>query len=648
MDSHVRKIVLFLVIAGLLFGSSTYVFHIDENSEQTQLAQAVVGSPENASSKPEEKLTCPGGDVAVSGVCISKYVTRYVYQSGSTTKEEFCQISDEVVQNICQGATSVLQCATRVDDVVTTLTEARGDLSVPGTPAQGQSCLQGEYRGDLSCFSTDIPNFTASAILAVTAPTEWKCCKEGDTQCKNTYSPTTQAPPSTEEIADKLYELSTAFPASDGKVYDIRDIVARMDAGEDITGTELQAYTEYGDLVQAVQQKTADVQQIAFLDSPQSSTPPPITRVDYTPGFAGNQIPPVTQVDFTPSLSGGQYAGNFNPAVGDTGGGIPSITNAGVGDSFSPVSTSPIYQSLQPQTSFAAQQTGSFGQPNYGGTQPYYGGTAGGVSTAGTGGGGFTGIIDRFFGGGSAPAVNSTGQGIAYQTPQGVVYTNQIIYVERPAATSGGVVVTQPGPQYRNIQDIASEIAYSTPQDLSRVDQFAYTLTRVGGPNVLSQVNPNTVNESFSRIQDLIVEDEAIRALRVAEEAGSRAKNTVFCLPDESSEACLARRAAKAKEVERATFVKELNSRVLPQTAVEHFLAVYDGWISPSPVPQTKETSVLGALAASEQNPLAPYETATDSTSFVWWVVENVADAAKKAVNAVVDTVSDVFTGIIK
>ena len=217
-----------------------------------------------------------------------------------------------------------------------------------------------------------------------------------------------------------------------------------------------------------------------------------------------------------------------------------------------------------------------------------------------------------------------TGQAALRTTPEG-----------EEGDDSQRVVVVPQQPQvqteYRNIQTIASDVAAQTQvQELSRVDHFAHTLETVGGPNEI-----NTENKSFGRIQDLIIEDEAIRSLRVAEEEGKRAKNTVFCRTSETAEACEKRREEKAQEVERATFVEELEERVLPETAIQHFLAVYDGWIRPSPAPETYATSTLGLLNSDG----ADYSIISDGTNIVTKVFDTVAQAVSRAVSTFTDLI---------
>jgi len=213
-------------------------------------------------------------------------------------------------------------------------------------------------------------------------------------------------------------------------------------------------------------------------------------------------------------------------------------------------------------------------------------------------------------------------------TPEGQQGQPQVIYVTPEFASPNGV-----DNGLRSIQEIASDISAQTSPSLARVDHFAQTLTTVGGPNAL-----NTENKSYGRLQDLIVEDEAIRALRVAEEKGKQAKNTVFCGTNETSQSCNIRRETKAKEVERKVFVEELEKRVLPTTAIQHFLAVYDGWIRPSIAPKTFATSTLSVLN-SENNEPAAYELTTGGNNFVLWIIDSVADAATDAVSALVDLI---------
>ncbi len=219
------------------------------------------------------------------------------------------------------------------------------------------------------------------------------------------------------------------------------------------------------------------------------------------------------------------------------------------------------------------------------------------------------------------------------QTPQGQTYTQPVVvYNDAPRAQRDITVGALPNSTYRSIQEIASDAAMDVPQNAARVEQFAYTLSRVGGPST----SVDTENESFGRLQDLIVEDEAIRALRVAEEEGKRAKNAVFCRVNETSASCQERREERAKEVERDTFVAELDKRVLPETAIEHFIAVYDGWVRPSPAPATRATSTLGALAARDAEETPRYE-GTDGVNFVSWFIDSVTETTRKAVGAFAD-----------
>ena len=194
------------------------------------------------------------------------------------------------------------------------------------------------------------------------------------------------------------------------------------------------------------------------------------------------------------------------------------------------------------------------------------------------------------------------------------------------------VVSSERKSSFNNIQVIASDIAAQTPAgELTRVDHFAEILSRVGGPNEV-----DVENKAYGRIQDLIVEDEAIRALRKAEEAGKRAKDSIFCRVLEASEDCQLRREAKAKEVERQVFLQELEDRILPTKAIEHFLAVYDGWIRPGRAPSTFATSTLGVLH-DQDNQLADYERETNGSTFVLWIIESISEATAKAVDVLSD-----------
>ncbi len=248
-------------------------------------------------------------------------------------------------------------------------------------------------------------------------------------------------------------------------------------------------------------------------------------------------------------------------------------------------------------------------------------------------------FIQRFAGGNSVVQRLSNfvtgGQADLRTSPEGLQgggVQPQVIYVTPDFATPRGLN----NENFRSIQAIASDISAQTQPTLARVDRFAQTLTAVGGPNAI-----NTENKSFGRIQDLIVEDEAIRSLRVAEEKGNRAKNQVFCKANEASADCNERREVKAKEVERESFVEELEKRVLPESAIQHFLAVYDGWVRPSPAPATYATSTLALLNSQGSIPEQPYKIVTNGSAFVSWIVDSVSDATTKAVT----TLTNLITG---
>lgn len=249
--------------------------------------------------------------------------------------------------------------------------------------------------------------------------------------------------------------------------------------------------------------------------------------------------------------------------------------------------------------------------------------------------GGFGNFVDNvrsFISG--APVTN-------YQTPQGQTGGSpRVVYVVPDNIQE--LLSGQPTQQFRTVQEIASDVAAQTEgNNLPRVDHFAQTLQSVGGPSTTA----DTENKSFGRIQDLIVEDEAIRALRKAEEAGKQAKNTVFCRPNEDSDVCQTRRDQKQKDIERTTFVQELHERVLPDSAIQHFLAVYDGWVRPSPAPSTRATSTLALLEQNDVEPLATYEQETGGTNFVLWAIEGFTSTAKRIADTVTGALGSFFGG---
>ena len=244
------------------------------------------------------------------------------------------------------------------------------------------------------------------------------------------------------------------------------------------------------------------------------------------------------------------------------------------------------------------------------------------------------GLIDAFVGTGGLLSRFTdfvTGSQVPPRTtPPGTVGgfpTTQVIYVtpefEAPKFDA------QPA---KNLQEIAREVSATVSQTLTRTEQFAATLSRVGGPNEISMEN-----KAYGRIQDLIIEDEAVRSLEVAQREAERAKNSVFCDVEEQSESCKARREARAKEVERQVFIHELTQRELPESAITHFLAVYDGWIDPSPAPATYATSTLSLVNAQQ----LLTTTAAVVSAYVRDVVTTVTETVKGVTNTFRGILSD-------
>ncbi len=199
---------------------------------------------------------------------------------------------------------------------------------------------------------------------------------------------------------------------------------------------------------------------------------------------------------------------------------------------------------------------------------------------------------------------------------------------------------------YTTIKTIAQDVAYRNGTSTAlqtRAEGFQQTLAVVGGPNAYA--NAGTRNESYGKIQDLIIENDAMEALTEAEVAATKAKNLVFCEDRETSADCLARREQVAEQVERDTFVAGMEDRSVPNAAIKHFLAVYDGVIDPSPAPETFATSTLKAMYAQDANGNAPYTMQTNATDFVLWIVDSVAQKAKNTAATVVDTVTGWFSG---
>ena len=374
--------------------------------------------------------------------------------------------------------------------------------------------------------------------------------------------------------------------------------------GEFIPESDMAAHMQASPLVQqaALQQSSTvpgDVSDVVYagdtsFDPTNPSAPPP------TANNQPVQPPPSAPApSATPSAPPTQSVGNPNPVTpGHTGGGAQT-TGAGLGNTPGAGSGStafgsgePRYQSLQPVSGSGAPRQGIGNEPS---------------------------IVERFarlIGADTRPMLRTTPHGTGYAHPQAVTPAQERFIIRANDA------------HYRSIQEIASDVATGNIPADSRVDHYARTLRVVGGPNTNSRAT--TTNTAFASLQDLIVEDEAIRAMFVAEQTALREKNRVFCVDGEESAECKARREAVSERVERETFIEELTKRDLPDNAVQHFLAVYDGWVSPDlPVPGAAPLMLSDAAAQEPQE-----ANDTPDQGFVSWAWDGVRNSAARMIDA--------------
>lgn len=358
-------------------------------------------------------------------------------------------------------------------------------------------------------------------------------------------------------------------------------------------------------------------------DNPNVSAPRPDSP---TPTPGGTPTPAPAPGPTTPAPGTPAPVGNPNPATpAPSGGGhVPGVTGGGVyenpgydfggsgGGGFGTDSRNPFgwqeprYQSLQtPQERALRERLRS----HFGGSRE-------------------PSIVERFaqlIGADAGPVVRMSpeGQRIEGGQPQPTQPTQQRFIIRASDA------------HYRSIEQIARDVTRDDIPGDSRVDHYARTLRVVGGPNTNSRAT--TTNEAFASLQDLIVEDEAIRAMFVAEQTAEREKNRVFCVDGEESASCQARRTAVAERIERETFVAELQKRELPDNAVQHFLAVYDGWVRPDvPVPASNPLLLADAPASASLTPDAGARATATTTNegFVSWAWGGVRNGAERMFEA--------------
>lgn len=578
-----------VVLAIGYFGAGSFSGITNAPDTRGQLAQlggvriqdATQTAPETPtpSKTPEAQSTICTGGSGDPAVCSSKYVTRYVAQEGTTLKERFCQLSPNVVNTVCANAVSAGQCTAIVDQLVAELTAARGDAGVEGV---GSSCNDA-YRGALTCFRLFSPPSNlqagatgrsqgAAAVLAQASGT-LKCCKADDALCKN--------------------QAMEAIEASGGAP----PVQLATCTGSDCPIMQQHAGPPPGGTVAGTSAGVTDAANAAYTTDPivQHHGAPSATAKPSASKGASVSKPT------TPTAKAVRSYGGPNPVAATTDGGA-QLTGAGVGDTnYSPYSLDqPRFQSLQtPQERALAQRARSDFDNLY---EPS--------------------LVERF-----AQLIGAD-QRFSRQSPQGVAYNTQ---AERAVPA---FIVTPKDAYLRSIEQIARDVAEDQIPGGSRVDHYARTLNVVGGPYRAGR-NATSTNTAYASLQDLIVEDEAIRAMFAAEQTAKRERNKVFCIEEEKSADCQKRRDEVEKRVERQTFIEELEQRDLPDTAVEHFLAVYDGWVNPAlPPPASKPILVSDAINSAEKGSALPGETAQSDDGFVSWAWDGVKTGTAKVLNA--------------
>lgn len=565
--------------------------------DATQTQPPAAGS--ESSPSPDSSDTICTGTASDPAVCTSKYVTRYVEQDGGAPRERFCQLSPNVVNTVCARAVSAGQCTAIVDQMVAELTEARGGLGVEGV---GSSCNDA-YRGALTCFLLFDPQERASAHSAVAAVflaqvagasgTQWKCCKEDDAQCMNqsmTALQTGGGPDAT---------LTEAGYHGQGQGVST-DTTAPPQTGGTSAGVTEGADSAFS---------TSDPKPAPAAGNQTQQTHARPSAPSET-NFAGNgnsTAQPSTQSHGgRPSATSPPSAGSPNPVSPTPDGSYSHTSGAGVDDSsFSSAGgyDQPRFQSLQTPQERARDERAraavdAIREPS---------------------------VVERF------------ARLIGRQSPEG--------FFSRTSAERGGpstaFIIRPEDAHVRNIRQIARDVAQDEIPAGSRVDHYARTLNVVGGP-YSSGRRATTTNAAFASLQDLIVEDEAIRAMFVAEQTATREKNKIFCREAETSQSCAQRRNQTEQRVERETFVEELEKRDLPVNAVEHFLAVYDGWVSPStPVPASAPRMLSDVIGQDAPDHDTQTEKNPDEPGFVSWAWDGMRNSATRMLDTLRNWLSE-------
>ena len=517
------------------------------------------------------------GSKADAADCSNKYITKYIFP-GIPAEVISCKMHPSVVQQYCAGQTQQ-QCQALIDSLVETLTKAEGDAEVDSLCEDGSNY---GYRGNVACFEAVVArsdNTQQAAVLSAISG-GWDCCKEGSTKCTNKLS-----------AIQGIQAASLTLESSKSGSITVDNSNSNVGGGL-VMGADA-GFSEKSGAITANNQpviNTEAVTKSGVVTATNQSSSVVVTKSGIV---QANNQPVIANTEGI--VRSGTVVANNQPVVAwSSGVRTPNTVDV--------IGTGSSERGVQTQNNDIAQNSSRD------------------LVDAFIGTGGLLGRFTNFVTGSQVPP-RATPPGAI-----GTIPTTQVVYVT-PEFTAPEFD-TQP---IQNIQAIAREVSATVPQTLTRAEQFAETLTRVGGPNEI-----NTENKAYGRIQDLIIEDEAIRSLETAQEEAVRAKNSIFCDVAEQSDTCQARREARAREVERQVFIQELTRRELPESAVAHFLAVYDGWIEPSPAPATHATSTLSLVNAQQ----VLVKTAATVGEYIQKTAEVIA--------GVVQTVTNSFRGIIK